>query len=177
MATINIQIAVDASTLAQQVADGSVKAGTQSSPTSLGSWSQSNVFITMTSQNSNVTNNSQGQSELYVKANSGDQVQWFVTTFDNNVDYTAYLYNGTFNPNTAFSGLTYLTPQVNTYLPNTNNPTGPINKFTNVESYALGTVLQVGIQIQYTLSFTLVNNSNGSVIGYFTWDPFIQVNG
>ncbi|MBF6653529.1 hypothetical protein C3B47_11630 [Flavobacterium columnare] len=44
----------------------------------------------MTLQNSNVTNNSQGQSELNVKANSGDQVQWFMTTFDNNVDYIAF---------------------------------------------------------------------------------------
>ncbi|MFK7049996.1 Inclusion body protein [Flavobacterium columnare] len=176
MATISIQIAVDAASLASQVASGSIKAGTQSSPTSLGAWSDSNVFITMTSQNSNVTNNSQGQSELNVKANSGDQVQWFMTTFDNNVDYTAFLYNGTFNPNTAFSGLTYITPQVNNYLPPTNNPTGSLTKFTNNENYAIGTVLQVGTSIQYTLSFTLVNNSNGSIIGYFTWDPFITVN-
>lgn len=176
MATISIQIAVDGSSLAARVADGSLKAGTQSSPTSLGAWSDSNVFITMTSQNSNVTNNSQGQSELNVKANSGDQVQWFMTTFDSNVDYTAFLYSGSFNPSSAFTTLTYITPQVNNYLPSTGNPTGSLTKFTNNESYALGTVLQVGASIQYTLSFTLVNNSNGSIIGYFTWDPFITVN-
>jgi hypothetical protein len=176
MATINIQIAVDGATLAAGILDGSIKPGTQSNPTSLGSWGDSNVYLTMTSQNNNVTNNSQGQSELYVKANSGDQVQWFVTTFDNNVDYTAFLYNGVFNPNTAFSGLTYITPQVNNYLPSTNNPTGPIKEYTNTENYVLGTIIQVGVTIQYTLSFTLVNNATGSVLGYFTWDPFIVVN-
>ncbi|MDI1256334.1 MAG: hypothetical protein PSV16_09545 [Flavobacterium sp.] len=56
MGLINILVAVDGSQLAQQVADGSISAGSQGSPTSLGAWSQSDVYIAMISQHSNVVN-------------------------------------------------------------------------------------------------------------------------
>ena len=174
MGLINILVAVDGSQLAQQVADGSIQAGSQGSPTSLGAWSQSDVYIAMISQHSNVVNDG-GQSELTISANSGDTIQWAMTTFGNNTDYTAFLYAGTFNPSSAIvpAGLLYLNTQVAEHLPNNS---GTLQQYNNNVYIAQGTVVQVGVSIQYTLSFELVNNANGNVVGYFTWDPFINVN-
>ncbi len=176
MATIDVLIAVDGAKLAEQVSDGSISAGTQDNPTSLGSYSSSDVYIAMISESSNVTNE-QGKSELTIVANSGDSVRWTITTFGNNIDNTAYLYNGHFNPSSAISNLVYLPITNTTYLPSTQDPTSAPSKFNNHLYVALGTVLTPGQKIQYTLSFKLVNNANGDVIGYFYWDPFIQVNG
>ena len=54
MATIDILIAVDGAKLAQQVSDGSISPGSQGSPTNLGSYSSSDVYIAMITQNNNM---------------------------------------------------------------------------------------------------------------------------
>lgn len=169
---IDVLIAVDGAKLAQQVADGSLSPGTKGSPTNLGAWSSSDVYISMVSQHSSATNN-QGQSELTITVNAGDSVRWTMTTFGSNDDYTAYLYNGNFNPTTAISPLVYLPITNSTYLPNAN---GTLTEYHNQVYAAQGSVLKPGVKIQYTLSFALINNATGHTIGYFYWDPFIQVN-
>ncbi|WP_259069174.1 inclusion body family protein [Mucilaginibacter sp. X4EP1] len=177
MATINVLIAVDGATLAQQVKDGSLSPGSAGSPTNLGSYSSSNVYIAMIAPNSSISNGTQGQSELQISANGGDTVEWAITTFDNNFDQTAYLYGSSFNPGTAINTpLSYASGQAYAYLATGNPPASTPTKFINQVSTVSGTILQIGLTIQYTLSFTLVNNSNGSIIGYFLWDPFIIVN-
>lgn len=174
MGLINILVAVDGTQLAQQVADGSIKPGSKTSPTPLGAWSQSDVYIAMISQHNNVVNDG-GQSELTISANSGDSIQWAMTTFGNNVDHTAFLYAGAFSPSGAIvpTGLLYFNTQTSEQLPNNS---GTLQQYTNNVYVAQGTVVEVGVKIQYTLSFQLVNNATGAVIGYFTWDPFINVN-
>jgi len=177
MATINVLIAVDGAALASHVADGSLSAGSAGSPTNLGSYGTSNVYITMIAPNSYVSNGSQGQSELQISADGGDSVEWAITTFDNNFDQTAYLYGSSFNPASAINTpLSYASGQAYAYLATGNPPASSPTKFINQISTVTGTILQIGLTIQYTLSFTLVNNANGSIIGYFMWDPFINVN-
>jgi nematocidal protein AidA len=171
---INILVAVNGTQLAQQVADGSINSGTQSSPTNLGSYKTSDVYISMTAQNSVVVNDG-GQSELTVVANSGDTLRWSMQTFDGNSDYTAYLYAGTFNPVTNISSLIYLPVTTSSYLPTSSNPLAAPSLVHSSVYFAQGTVLTPGTTIQYFLSFTLVNNSNGAIVGYFSWDPFINV--
>lgn len=175
MATINIQIAVDAATLAEQVQDGSISAGSVNSPTYLGSYTSSDVYICMITQSGNVNNNTQGESELSVSANGGDTLEWAMTTFDNNDDYTAFLYAGNFTPASAMTALTYIAPQTTIYLPPSGNPTGTLTAYTNQTSFAQATVIQTNLSVQYNLSFIVVNNKNGTVVGYFYWDPFIAV--
>lgn len=175
MQTIDILIAVDGAKLAQQVADGSVSPGSQESPTSLGSYAESDVYLSMITQNSNVNNDTQGDSELQVKANSGDIVNWSITTFGDNADQTAYLYNGSFNPSSAMHSLSYSNFQVRNYIPAGETPTVDPSPYTNTLYNASSKVQQIGVQITYNLSFTLVDNSNGNIIGYFLWDPFIYV--
>lgn len=177
MATINVLIAVDGATLAEQVADGKLPAGSSGSPTNLGSYASSNVYIAMVAPNSTVSNGTQGQSELQISANGGDTVEWAITTFDNNFDQTVYLYNGTFNPAGSINTpLSYACGQAYAYLATGNPPAAQPTKFVNQVSTVSGTIQKIGIQIQYTLSFVLVNNANGQIIGYFSWDPFINVN-
>lgn len=177
MATINILIAVDGASLASQVADGKLSPGTLQSPTNLGSYSSSNVYISMIAPNSSVSNGTQGQSELQISANGGDTVEWAITTFDNNFDQTPYLYSGNFNPAASINTpLSYASGQAYAFLATGNPPATTPTKFVNQVSTVSGTILKIGLQIQYTLSFTLVNNSNGAIIGYFMWDPFINVN-
>lgn len=180
MSTINIQIAVDATAI---VENKSLGQGSQGSPTSLGSWTQSDVYISMTTQSGNVNNN-EGQSELEINANSGDTIEWTINTFDNNADYTVYLYNGTFNSQTqgvpaseVITSLNYLSVQVNNYLPPSGSPTSAPTLFQNQVNFAQATLLKPGAVLQYTLSFILVNNTTGSIYGYYSWDPFINVIG
>lgn len=176
MQTVNVLIAVDSDKLANQVGDGKLSAGTMQNPTALGSWQQSDVFISMIAQNSFATND-KGGSELTIKANSGAVVQWSITTFDSNINHTTYLYDGNFNPSTAINDIDYDGMNVINYYPSENNPTGPLNKVNNYQFLTSGRLLTPGASIQYTLSFALIDNATGNPIGYFSWDPFIQVNG
>lgn len=180
---VNVLIAVDGDKLAQQVSDGSLGAGTQSNPTMLGAYSSSDVYISMMAQQSFATND-QGGSELTITVNSGDSIRWSMTTFGGNNDYTAYVYDGRFNdkstgqPSTAITSPLNYIPITNVlYLPSTSNAEGVATKYTNHQYVAQGTVVTPDSQIQYYLSFALINNANGNVVGYFLWDPFINVNG
>ncbi|OKS87814.1 AidA/PixA family protein [Mucilaginibacter polytrichastri] len=179
MSIINIQILVDAAAIVAKA----LPAGSETNPTGLGSWSQSDVYISMTTQSGNVNNN-EGQSELEVNANSGDTIEWSINTFDNNADNTVYLYNGTFNSQTqgipasqAISPLVYLSVKVNNYLPPSGNVTGTPTLYQNQVAFAQATLLQPGVVLQYTLSFIVINNTTGSIVGYYSWDPFINVIG
>jgi hypothetical protein len=177
MATINVLIAVDGAALASQVADGHLPAGSSGSPTNLGAYGSSNVYISMIAPNSYVSNGTQGQSELQISADGGDTIEWAITTFDNNFDQTPYLYSGSFNPSSAINiPLSYASGQAYAYLATGNPPASTPTKFINQVNSVSGTVIKLGLQIQYTLSFQLINNSNGQTIGYFSWDPFINVN-
>lgn len=177
MATINVLVAIDGASLASQVATGVIHAGSAGSPTSLGSYGTSNVFVSMIAPNGSISNSTQGQSELQIKANGGDTVEWAITTFDNNFDQTPHLYNGNFNPADAMNTpMSYACGEAYAYLATGNPPASTATKFVNQVSTVSATILKIGIQIQYTLSFVLVDNATGATIGYFYWDPFINVN-
>lgn len=175
MATINVLVAVNGEKLAQQVQDHVLSPGTSGSPTSLGSYSQSDVFIAMVAPNASVANNTQGQSELQINAKARDVVEWAITTFDVNGDYTVYLYNGSFNPSAAMGSLNYVSAEGYMYLGTGNPASTTPNKFVNQTNTVSATIEQVNVKIQYALSFILIDNSNGKTVGYFCWDPFIIV--
>ncbi|MFC3032110.1 AidA/PixA family protein [Pseudoalteromonas fenneropenaei] len=176
MSQINVLVAVDGAKLAQQVADGSLHAGSAGSPTLLGSYGTSDVYISMIAQHS-VAVNDQGQSELTIKAQSGDIISWFMTTFGNNTDHSATIYNASFNPSNGIQAYGSTIQEENNYLPPADN-TSPssVTRFTNTFSSYSAKLTKVNQHIQYYMSFVLVDNSNGHIIGYFAWDPFINVN-
>ena len=120
--------------------------------------------------------NEQGQSELRIKANSGDIVNWFMSTFGNNTGYTASLYAGTFNPSNGIQVFGNTTSEANNYLfDSEGNDSLNISKYINTYDSFEAKLTKVNQTIQYTLSFVLVDNNTGDTIGYFTWDPFINV--
>jgi nematocidal protein AidA len=170
-----VLISVNAARLAQQVIDKVISPGTSGSPTSLGSYAQSDVFITIVAPNASVANNTQGQSELQINADARDVVEWAITTFDVNGDYTVYLYNGSFNPASAMGPLGYVSAEGYMYLGTGSPASTTPSKFVNQTNTVSATIEKVNVQIQYTLSFILVDNSSGKVLGYFFWDPFINV--
>jgi hypothetical protein len=177
MGTINVLIAVDGTALASQVVDGALSPGSPDAPTKLDSYSASGVYISMIAAGNSVSNGDQGQSELEISANPGDTVEWVITTLDNNISQTAYLYGSSFNPAPVISSpSTYFCGEAASFLGTGNPPASTPTKFTNRVSNVSATVQETGETIQQSLSFVLVNNANGQVIGYFQWSPFITVN-
>jgi hypothetical protein len=174
MSTIDILIAVDGAKIVKELAAGNLQKGTESTPTGLGSYTQSDVYISMISENGHIVDQD-GKSELTISAALGDTIRWSMTTFGYNLDNTAYLYNGSFSPQASISELVYVPSSNSEYLPVTSSPKSTPNKFNNQAYIAMATILVSSGTIQYTLSFQLIDNSNGAVIGYFSWDPFIKL--
>lgn len=175
MAFVPILVAVDGATLAAQVADGKLAPGTASAPTSLGSLSESNVYLTMTCRSSFVSNQLQGSSELSVTCRWGDVLTWTIRTFDGNTDYTAYLYAGRFSRPWVITPLVFLHATATCYLPPTSDPLSPPKSVQDATYLALGAAVRSSRRFRYTLSFALVQNSTGALLGHFTWDPFLTV--
>nr|WP_319569863.1 AidA/PixA family protein [uncultured Draconibacterium sp.] len=183
MKTVNILIAVDTETLAGMLEDGELLPGSIDRPTGLGAWGGSDVFLSMVAQHSFATNN-QGESELTVTCKSGDEIQWVIMGFDANSDYTVYLFDGHFNVSQGsgtasdyISKLSYNKLKVPNYFPPQDDPKGALTKCDNTIYATDAKLLSYGVTLQYTLSFALVDNSTGKAIGYFSWDPFIKIQG
>nr|WP_321357875.1 AidA/PixA family protein [uncultured Draconibacterium sp.] len=176
MAQINILIAVDGISLANKVKDGSLKSGTVDSPTRLGGWGSSDTYISMIAK-SGVAIAQQGQSELSIKAMAGDIIRWTMTTFDGNCSYTAFIYGGDFSPTGYLSSpLTFFNMSTNLHLPSSSDPkSGPIQNYHNHTWVTQSNIINCGAQVCYHFYFKLVDDSTGKVIGYFMWDPFINI--
>lgn len=170
MATINLLIAVDASTLAEAVADKTLPAGTPNAPTPLGPYSTSGIALCMMTEDSIMSN--MAEDDFNVNVNSGDTLQWEMTAFSNS-DHTVYPYNAVFNPPAAMSQMKYIAAESTVYFPAANHPTGPITAFKEHDYCAQSTVLKTFLSVQYALAFALVDNSSGKIIGYFSIDAFI----
>jgi hypothetical protein len=174
MATINVLIAVDAGILATAISNHTLSSGTQENPTPLDSYSQSGIPICMMTED-NIMSNMFGQEEWLIEVNSGDTLEWEMAAFDGDSDYSVYPYAALFNPSTAMSPPKFIAPQTTVYMPSAGKPTGPLKAFTKDHYCAQATVLQTNLRIQYSLSFALVNNRNGHIIGYFFVEAFLQV--
>lgn len=179
MATIDIIVAVDGDQLQEQVNGKELSAGTKAAPTYLGSWTESDVFISMIAQQQFVSNDSSdGSSELTVTCNSGDTIRWRMTTFSSNTDTCAFIYGGKFTnalnngKSVELSPLTLLSDQNTVNIP---NESGTLTAYNNQLYFAQATVLGSSQKLQYYMDFELVD-STGTSIGYFQWDPFIVVN-
>ncbi len=165
MSISDILLTIDGAELAERVSDNSISAGTQDNPTGLGTYNTSGVYITALSGNSIATNKQ--KHPLLSLPTYGTRIN--MSTFGSNIDYTAYLYE--ISLKSVFAGQTkYLPHEYVIYLPGTETPTDPPQAFGN---YAYE-VFTPDIEIQYTFSFSLVNNSDGKTIGYFFWDVFVQ---
>jgi len=172
--TIDILTVVDAKNLHAALVNKTLQPGTQAKPTSLGSYAQSDTYITMITDRGHIVDND-GKSELTISASKDDNIRWSMTTFSQSLDYTAYIYGGDFNPSTAVSKLQFDSNVDQIWLPPSNDPGSTPTSFNNQVYFQSTQILQSAVTIQYNVKFALVENSSGKVIGYFYWDPFIKV--
>ena len=175
--TIDILCVIDAATLAAKVASGSISAGTQANPTSLGSYSQSDTYVSMLTEGSYITNDKDG-SELTITCDVGDNIRWTITNPGAGVNYSCMLYQFS----SASIGTSVSPPiclplgvnlDINSASPNTGTPKPLAYTSSAWQTTALGAVPSPGVQ--YSWAFQLINQS-GTVLGYFSWDPFIIIN-
>ncbi len=181
MAQIFVAITVDAITLANSKPGGSWNA-----PISLGSYSASDVYVEMMAQGSAVVND-QGGSELTISANVGDEIIFTISAPGAGQNYYPVLYNTVLSnanvrslgPNTAVwtnyclqSGGSGSQPQFANTIPQGYPNAGSSNTF--ICAQWLFQVNGVG-STQYNMSFAVLDTQTGKVIGYYLWDPFINV--
>lgn len=181
MSQIFINITVDAITLAKDKPGGS-----WSSPLSLGAYSSSDVYVEMMAQGDAVVNN-QGKSELTVQATVGDEIVYTITAPGAGQNYYPVLYDANLSntnvkslgPNTAVwnnycleSGGSGKKPVFSPTIPEGYPGEGDPNTF--ICAQWLFQVNGAG-STQYTMSFAVLDTQTGEAVGYYTWDPFIDV--
>ncbi|WP_259069173.1 inclusion body family protein [Mucilaginibacter sp. X4EP1] len=174
MATIDILIVVDGSQLAAQVTDDALLAGSADSPTPIGIYSATGIYILMITPFGTIIDNSGDQPELHVNAERGGTIRWAITTIDNNRSQTAFLYNGFANKSVIDISY-YSCKAVKTYLATGNPPVKKPTKFVNQVSTVLRYTELPTTALEDGIFFTLVDNKNGQTIGYFTWSPIIYL--
>jgi len=176
-ARIEIVVLVDTANIIENLSV--LQPGTLSSPTSLGSFGASDNYIYMVAKNGFVSNNQQAKSELQIDAKSGDTIVWNMISFD--TGFTPFIYDSHFVLTSGegaigLSEVVYDNKLKNVYLPETTKPeTSNLIEYVNHAYTASTKVSTVDQNIQYTLSFQLIDNTTGDVKGYFSWDPFITI--
>ncbi len=173
--TIDVLCITDAATLAANVASGAISPGSAKNPTRLVSFAKTDVFVSMLTQGSYITND-RDRSELTITCDVGDNIRWTIANLGEGVNYSCMLYHFS-SPaiGTSVSPPICLPLSVNLYIndanPNTSTPT-PI---AYTSSAWQTTALAASSRVQYSWAFQLINQS-GKVLGYFKWDPFIIIN-
>lgn len=167
METIPILTVIDC----QSIIDTIGQKGSEGSPYNLGSYGTSDVYVYMLTTQSFVVSE-QGQSELTVKAQVGQSVQWAMTCIGAGTQYNVIIQGVTPNSTTAISEPFSLPLTTDRYV-------GAPGATPTPESYQeflmQATVQSVGSgQIQYYVNFSIVDTS-GNTLGYYQWDPFINV--
>ncbi len=170
--TIDILTVVDTVSLIDAVNSGKLPKGTQSNPTSLGSYTSSDAYIYMITASAYVVND-QAKSELTINADVGDSVRWMVTCPGGGTSYNVILMGWN-----AGAGATLIVPQPPLSLPLSLNlyvgsPTIAPRGIPFTNYCFQGTVVATG-QIQYVLTFQVLDSS-GNNLGFYDWDPFINV--
>lgn len=175
MSNIDILTVVDATTLVDLVSTGKLAAGTLENPTGLGSYAGSDQFIFMICDGEYVVND-QGKSELTVSAQVSDVIRWTITNPSADFTYDCLLYNFQSGAvGTTITAPVCSTQPVVSYYNSLQDSTTPV---PSAYMYTVWTaqILATGPAVQYSWSFQVIDSNTGNVVGYFMWDPFIQIN-
>jgi nematocidal protein AidA len=177
MATIDILCVIDTNGLMKK----NLKPGTLKQPTPLGSYGDSDTFVFMICDGQYASND-QGKSELTVNALIGDTLRWTITDPSTGLNlgqtthsYSCILYNfasGAINTGAITQPVLIAQPAVMYYNGSENDPLPAVYMCSAWTS----TVLKPG-SVQYSWCFQVINCLSGEVIGYYSWDPFINVAG
>lgn len=167
--TIDILTVVDTVSLREAVSSGSLKKGTKAAPRSLGSYANSDAYIYMITAKDYVVNN-QAKSELTVTANIGDTVRWMITCPGGGTGSNVIMMGWKAGSGGDIVNPISLDLDINLYV---GSPTvAPTTVEFQNYCYA-GMVTKQGV-VQYVITFQLLDE-HGNDLGYYQWDPFINV--
>ncbi len=177
MATIDILCVIDTNGLMKRAKD----TGTLSTPINLAAVDAStDTFVFMICDGQYACNN-QGKSELMINANVGDTVRWTITDpstgltpGEDSKSFSCILYNF----KSGGEGTVLTTPVLNSapaisYYNSLTSITTPVAAAYMCSSWN-SSIVATG-NIQYDWAFQVVDNATGEVVGYYTWDPYINV--
>jgi hypothetical protein len=177
--TITILSVIDCESI---INNTNTPAGTVGNPTNLGSYSTSDAFVYMMTKQAYAmnapSNEGDGSSELKVTANVGDTLRWTITSIDQGVNYNAILQSINLSTNNAlqtpvnleFGFSEYVGPQQPT-----NGGTTALSSVSYSDYLFQSTVLNTSSpSVQYSITF-YVADTNGNILGYYCWDPFIVI--
>lgn len=167
METIPILTVIDC----QSILDKVGRSGTFDNPTSLGAWGTSDYYLYMMTTRSFVVSD-QAQSELTVKAQVGQNIQWAITCIGAATNYNVILQKIVPNSQDAITNPQSLKFTLNQYGAHPNQTPTP----SQVVQYPMDATVEStnGGSIQYYVTFSIVDPA-GNTLGYYMWDPFINV--
>lgn len=176
MATIDILCVIDTNGLMKK----GLSSGSLENPTQLGSYDQSDTFVFMICDGQYACND-QGKSELTVNANVGDTVRWTITdpstgliTGEQGQSYSCILYNfKSGSQDKTISAPALKSVPALSYYNNVESATTPAAAAYMCSSWT-SSILKTG-NVQYSWAFQIIDNYSGNIVGYYTWDPFINV--
>jgi hypothetical protein len=167
--TINILSVIDVETIIAS----NIPAGTATNPTSLGAWSDSDIYVYMITSRGYIDskNNTRAGSELTVDASIGDTIQWELTCPGSGLQHNAIIAG--VNLGTQPSPPSISAPAaVITYRSIYDTAGLPGYQIVKQTDYT-SNVLASG-NTQYTITFQIMDNL-GNNLGYYSWDPFVNV--
>ena len=162
---IQVLIAVDAETI-------NATLGGNAEPNNPVQVTDSKLIWMVTRQADAVTGNA--GNELNIKAETEDVIRWRETSLSLNSDYVTLLYAfvQTSGDATLISPPMPLLAKVKVPLPNPAAPLQPGSQ--EIESYFWETTVLNPGSVTYHFKFMIVGR-DGSVAGYYWWDPFITI--
>lgn len=165
--TINVLVAFDAETILAKYPNST----DSQNPTYVGSG-----MIHMIVRESNAVSGNAGDA-LTISADVDDTIRWRETTVSMDTKYSAILYKFV-----AASGQDLIDdprPLISTVtvpLPDKNNPLHP--RTQTIQNYFWTTTVLATGNVTYHFQFMIVQHVKDgvNVLGYYQWDPFIQIN-
>lgn len=129
-------------------------------------------LIFMTTKEDNKIKGSEG-NELTVKARTLDVIRWRETTLSLNAAFSSILYQFVFSEGKELiSKPEPLLITVDSPLPNDEDPTKPTTQ--NIQNYFWNSTVKHGGHATYHFNFMILDR-DGKILGYYFWDPFIQI--
>lgn len=127
-------------------------------------------FIYIVAPQGNVLSGTNGSDELTLLAQTDDEIFWRECTLG--PGYSVILYQLVASPPGLLSAATLNQTTVMLPLPNQANPTQPLLQTVQQYSWSVN-VVSPGT-VTYHFNFMVVAR-DGTVSGYYSWNPFIQI--
>ncbi|NVZ64830.1 hypothetical protein HX867_22250 [Pseudomonas gingeri] len=170
--TFDILVVIDADAFVENYTSQG-KVGTYDAPVKISSADEQNKIYMLTQYASSLKGQATAELDLTVKLQ--DNIRWRGVTISKGFDKEIILYNPVMlkqNTTGEISGITNTTPYAPLPLFNKEAPGKPIAQQVRYNLWSA--IATKRGHVVYTLSFMLVDSDN-QVLGYFTWDPYIEV--